>query len=479
MVVASSTAPPCDGSSGGLVRGISRTTLLLLVVGDVLGAGIYALVGEVGGRIGGAIWAAFLFALALALFTAFAYAELVTKYPRAAGAALYANKAWRRPFLTFLVAFAVVCSGLTSAATLARAFGGDYLATFVDAPAVLVGVLFLVAVALINWRGISESARVNVVLTLLEIGGLALVVGVGVAAIVDGGSSIDAGRALELKEGEALLPALLGGAGLAFYALIGFEDTVNLAEETQEPTRSYPMALFGGLLAAGAIYVVVTAVASMVVPTDRLVGSSGPLLEVVDTGPWSLPRELFSAIALFALANGALINMIMASRLVYGMAREDILPPVLGRVDGNRHTPWVAIVGTTAVAMVLVASGDLASLADTTVLLLLTVFTVVNVAVLVLRRDPVDHDHFRAPTLVPIVGAAVSVALMTTMEWATFGRAGVLLLIGIVLCSLNWLAHGRHTGARAATVSAGPTRLPGTPDQVTPGPGGRPGSTRP
>src|ERR671916_2625763 len=246
MVVASSVAP-VDGS-GGLVRRISRTTLLLLVVGDVLGAGIYALVGEVGGRIGGAIWAAFLFALALALFTAFAYAELVTKYPRAAGAALYANKAWRRPFLTFIVAFAVVCSGLTSAATLARAFGGDYLATFVDAPVVLVGVLFLVAVALINWRGISESARINVVLTLLEIGGLALVVGVGVAAIVDGGSSIDAGRALELKDGEALVPALLGGAGLAFYALIGFEDTVNLAEETKEPTRAYPMALFGGLL---------------------------------------------------------------------------------------------------------------------------------------------------------------------------------------------------------------------------------------
>src|SRR5918997_1586425 len=168
MVVASSVAP-VDGS-GGLVRRITRPMLLLLVVGDVLGAGIYALVGEVGGRIGGAIWAAFLFALGLALFTAFAYAELVTKYPQAAGAALYTHKAWRRPFLTF----AVVCSGLTSAATLSRAFGGDYLATFVDAPIVLVGVLFLLVVALINWRGISESARVNVVLTLIEIGGLAL-----------------------------------------------------------------------------------------------------------------------------------------------------------------------------------------------------------------------------------------------------------------------------------------------------------------
>jgi basic amino acid/polyamine antiporter, APA family len=315
-------------------------------------------------------------------------------------------------------------------------------------------VLFLVALGLINWRGISESARINVALTLTEVGGLALVVIVGIAAIVDGGSTIDAGRPLELKDGEALLPALLGGAGLAFYALIGFEDTVNLAEETEEPTRAYPPALFGGLLAAGAIYLVVTVVASMVVPTGRLVGSSGPLLEVVRTGPWSLPTELFSAIALFALANGALINMIMASRLVYGMAREDILPPVLGRVDRARHTPWVAIVGTTALAIALVASGDLASLADTTVVLLLAFFTVVNVAVLVLRRDPVGHDHFHAPTAVPIVGAAVSVALVTTMEWATFARAGVLLVVGIALWGVNWLAHGRHTRTRAATVAA-------------------------
>jgi amino acid transporter len=131
------------------------------------------------------------------MFTAFAYAELVTKYPRAAGAALYVNKAWRRPFVTFLVAFAVTCSGLTSAATLSRAFGGDYLSVFVAAPTVLVALLFIAAVGLINFRGISESVRLNVVLTSIEIAGLLLVVLIGAAAIADGGGSVDAGRALE------------------------------------------------------------------------------------------------------------------------------------------------------------------------------------------------------------------------------------------------------------------------------------------
>ena len=334
-------APP----QPALKRAITRKMLLALVIGDVLGAGIYALVGEVAGRVGGAIWSAFLLALALALFTACAYAELVTKYPLAGGAAIYVNKAWRRPFLTFLVAFAVMSSGLTSASTLARAFGGRYLSAFVDAPGTLVGLLFITAVALVNFRGISESVRLNVVLTTIELLGLVLVVVAGVAAMFHGGADIDAGRILEFKEGETVLLALMGGAGLAFFALIGFEDSVNMAEETRDPSRDYPWALFGGLAAAGLIYLVITAVASSVVPTDRLVSSDGPLLEVVRTEPLKLPTKLFSAIALCALANGALINMIMASRIVYGMAREQILPARLGAVHGERGTPFVAILG--------------------------------------------------------------------------------------------------------------------------------------
>ena len=433
-----------ETAEGALKRAISSRMLLFLVVGDVLGAGIYALVGEVGGRVGGAIWTAFALALGLALFTAFAYAELVTKYPRAAGAALYVNKAWRKPFLTFMVAYAVMCSGLTSAATLSRAFGGDYLSEFVDVSTVLVALIFISAVALVNYRGISESVRLNVVLTCIELTGLLLVVAIGAAAIADGGATIDAGRALEFKEGETVVAALIGGAGLAFFALIGFEDSVNLAEEARDPRRGFPRALFGGLLIAGTIYLLVTVVASIAVPTGRLAGSDGPLLEVVGVGPLSMSTKVFSAIALFALANGALINMIMASRIVYGLAREGILPAAFGRVDGRRHTPWIAILATTALAMVLIVSGDLSDLADTTVLLLLVVFTAVNVAALVLRRDPVGHDHFRAPTVVLVIGAVVSVALMTSKDGDTFARAGALLAAGAVLWLLNWWIHGRH-----------------------------------
>ncbi len=145
--------------------------LLFFVIGDIVGAGIYALVGEVGAEVGGAIWTSFTAALLLAVLTAFAYAELVTKYPFAAGAALYANRAFRVSFVTFMVAFAVMASGITSAATLSRAFAGDYFKEFVDLPLVLVALAAIAIVAAINLRGISESVKVNVVLTLVEVAG--------------------------------------------------------------------------------------------------------------------------------------------------------------------------------------------------------------------------------------------------------------------------------------------------------------------
>ncbi len=426
---------PGEPADGPLKRVISRRMLTFFVIGDILGAGIYALVGEVGGEVGGAIWAAFLLALGLALFTAFAYAELVTKYPKAAGAALYVNRAFGRPFVTFMIAFAVIASGLASAATIARAFGGEYLSAFVSLPVVVVGMAFIAAISLINLRGIRESMRFNFVLTTIEIAGLLLVVVIGAAALGDGLG--DPGRALDFKQGDSVVLALISGAGLAFFALIGFEDSVNLAEEARRPRVDFPWALFGGLLAAGFIYLLVTAIASMVVPTGQLAASDGPLLEVTSVGPLAVPDRLFSAIALFALANGALINLIMASRLLYGMAGEGVLPAVFGRVHPVRRTPWVAIAFTAAVAAALLITGDIGELADTTVLLLLLVFATVNASVLVLRRETVPEPHFKAPTVMPVIGMAVSLALIMTKDAETFARAAVLLAIGFLLWLLT------------------------------------------
>jgi amino acid transporter len=413
---------------------LTKRMLLLFIVGDILGGGIYARTGEVAGEIGGAIWTGFALAAVIAAFTAASYAELVSKYPQAAGAALYIHKAFKAPLLTFVVAFAVMCSGLASAAALATAFGGDYLSEFVDLPTVLVGLVVIAAVSAINFRGIKESANFNVVCTLIELGGLVLVVVIGSVFLFDGGG--DAGRALEFKPGETPALLILAGASIAFYALIGFEDAVNVAEETKDSTRTFPRTLFMGLGIAGAIYLLVTIVAGMAVPAGTLAESDGPLLEVVTQGPLSVNSKLFSAIALFALINGCLLNLVMASRLMYGMANEGVVPRALGRVHEGRRTPWVAIIFTASIAAVLVVLGDLTTLADTTVLLLLCVFMGVHISLIRLRREPVDHEHFTAWAPLPWLGLITCAGLVVQsvvddpklVLWA-----GGLIVFGLIL----------------------------------------------
>jgi basic amino acid/polyamine antiporter, APA family len=422
---------------------ITRKMLLFFIVGDILGGGIYALVGEVGDKVGGAFWTGFAVAGVVAAFTAASYAELVSKYPLAGGAAVFVHRAFKLPLFTFLIAFGVMCSGVASAATLATAFGGDYLSEFVDLPTVLVGLVVIAVLSLINFRGIRESVSFNLGCTLIELTGLVFVVVIGLAFLFDGGG--DAGRAFEFKEGDAPLLLVISGASLAFYALIGFEDSVNVAEETRAAPRTFPGTLFLGLGIAGTTYLLVTVIASMTVPTDRLAASDGPLLEVVQQGPLAVDTKVFSAIALFALVNGALINMVMASRLTYGMAQQGVIPRWFGSVHPGRRTPWAGVLLAGVLAGVLVIVGDLETLADTTVLLLLFAFVAVHVSVLVLRRTPVDHEHFRAWTAFPVLGALSCLALIVQKlfeDAVVFAYAGGLLAFGLVL----WLIARAFTG---------------------------------
>ena len=372
--------------------------LTVFVIGDVLGAGIYALVGEVGGEVGGAIWTAFLLAGVLALFTAASYSELVTKYPRAAGAALYVNRACGSDFFTFVVAFAVMASGVTSAATLATAFGGDYLSEFVDLPTILVGLVFVAVISLINFRGIKESVGLNIGLTSIELAGLLLVVVIGARVPA---------RRRRRPGPRARVQGRRGGAdrdpraapSLAFFALIGFEDSVNVAEETRDPSRVFPRALFIGLAIAGVVYMLVTVIASMAVPTDQLVDSDGPLLEVVDQGPLGMSTKVFAAIALFALdqRRADQPDHGLAARLRHEPRGDRAAARSAACTRGAARPTWRSSSPRRS-RRLLVIVGDLETLADTTVLLLLFVFVCVNAAVLVLRREPVDHEHFRAPT---------------------------------------------------------------------------------
>ncbi|GAB3207405.1 APC family permease [Marinactinospora thermotolerans] len=444
---------PVEEPRGGntpLKRVIGPRLLLFFVVGDILGTTVYSLTGQVAGRVGGALWVPFLVAFAVAFLTAFSYLELVGKYPRAAGAALYVHKAFGVHFLTFMVAFAVMCSGITSASSAAQGFSGDYLKAIVgpDVPSWIVAIGFLLLLAGINLRGVSESVRVNAVLTTIEVAGLLIVILFGAIALFGGPMSGDVdpdpGRLLEFNPDNGPFLAVTSATALAFFAMVGFEDSVNMAEETKDPVRTFPRVVLLGLCITAAIYLLIAVITSSLVPTGLLADSDGPLLLVVQAAaPW-FPPVLFSLIAMFALTNTALINMLMASRLLYGMANERIIPRAFGRVLALRRTPWVSILFTSAIAVILVSSVSIAELGGTTSLLLLMVFAVVNVAVLVLRKDKVAHPHFTAPTWVPVLGVLTCVFFalpITGRPLQEYVIAGALLAVGVLFWLLNHLLH--------------------------------------
>lgn len=437
-----------DVDEGKLKRKITGPLLFMFILGDVLGAGIYALMGVLSEDVGGMLWAPLVAALLLALLTAGSYAELVTKFPKAGGAAVFAERAYRKPVVSFLVGFCMLAAGITSAAGLALAFAGDYLATFVDIPAIPAAIAFLALVACLNARGISESVKSNVVMTAIELTGLLIVI-VAVSIMVGGGRG-DASRAVQLPDGATPAIAILAGAIVAYYSFVGFETSANVAEEIRNPSKVYPTALFGALITAGVLYAMVGIASATALPSSELSESSGPLLAVVAASGVGIPDWLFSAIALVAVANGALLTMIMSSRLAYGMAEHGLLPGVLSRVLPQRRTPWVAIVATTVVAMLLTLVGDLATLAETVVLLLLIVFISTNVAVLVLRRDTVEHPHFRVWTFVPVLGVASCVVLLTQQSAKVWLFAALLLAVGAVLYFSARTAT-RRTAAKSPT----------------------------
>ncbi|KUI27788.1 amino acid permease [Mycobacterium sp. IS-1496] len=428
-----------------LKRKITGPLLFLFILGDVLGAGIYALMGVLAQDVGGVLWAPLLVALLLALLTAGSYAELVTKYPKAGGAAVFAERAFKRPVVSFLVGFSMLAAGVTSAAGLSLAFAGDYLSTFLDVPAIPAAIVFLALVAALNARGINESVKSNVVMTVIELSGLLIVI-VAVAMMVGGGRG-EVGRIAELPDGATPALAILAGAIVAYYSFVGFETSANVAEEIRNPSKVYPTALFGALITAGVVYALVGIASAIALPAGELSESSGPLLDVVSATGVGVPDWLFSAIALVAVANGALLTMIMSSRLTYGMAEHGLLPSVLSRVLPERRTPWVAIVATTVVAMCLTLVGELSTLAETVVLLLLVVFISTNVAVLVLRRDHVEHDHFRVWTAVPVLGVASCVLLMTQQTAKVWLFAAIMLAVGAVLYALARVATTRERTA--------------------------------
>ncbi|NJR41496.1 MAG: amino acid permease [Akkermansiaceae bacterium] len=384
--------------------------VLFYGLGSMLGAGIYALVGRAADSLGNAIWLAFLAAMIAALLTGLSYACVGGRYAKAGGAAYVTQRALRRPALSYVTGMAVMMSGLTSMATGAQAIAENLAKICGPAlPVKLTAILIVLLIGCVIFRGIRESMWLNVLCTLVETAGLLFIIAVGMRYW--GGVNYLETPPLATGSGSSLTLALvLQGAVLMFFSFIGFEDILNVSEEVQNPKKNIPFGLIGAMILATLIYMAVAITAVSVVPWRELAASKTPLMEVAHrAAPWFAGIDrVYLGITIFAISNTALLNYLMGSRLLYGMSCQGLLPAILGKIHPRRNTPHLAIIALFGIVTLLILSGGVKPLAEATVLLLLVVFTLVNLSLVVLKRRAEEpKDGFDVPLIVPILGALV------------------------------------------------------------------------
>lgn len=391
-----------------LRRSIGPVFLTFYGLGNILGAGIYVLLGKIAAQAGFYIPVSFLVASVVVAFTALSYAELSARMPLSAGEAVYLHRAFGYRWLSVLVGVLIALAGILSAATISRGFVG-YLNVFVDLPATL-GIVALVLVlgAIAAW-GISQSVGIAALITIVEIIGLLLVIGAG-------GHTLESlpRRFSEVAPNTEFVvwQGIVTGAFLAFYAYIGFEDMVNIAEEVKAPQRNMPRAIILALVISTILYLLVAVISVMAVSPRELAVSDAPLALVYErlTGR---PSTIISVIAIFAVINGALIQMIMASRIFYGISHQGWLPSLLSRINEHTRTPLYS----TALVVILILAFALwlpvVTLARVTSFIVLAVFVLVNSALVFVKgRDPYPPAVKVTPGWVPISGVVTCLGLV-------------------------------------------------------------------
>lgn len=399
------------GTSPTLRRALSLPLVVLYGLGVTIGAGIYVLVGAAAGKAG--IHAPLSFCLAALVMapTAASFAELCGRMPVSAGEAAYVREGFNSPRLSLLVGLMVVAAGSVSAAAVAVGSAG-YIRVFIDAPELLVIVAVILAMGTAAAWGILESVSLAGIFTLLEIGGLALIVGGGLWY-----EPSLAVRVVEVVPGDfdpAVWSGILGAGLLAFFAFIGFEDLVNIAEETKHPARTLPWAIFLTLVISTLIYFSVVSVAVLLVPPAELAASKAPLSHLFQVITGGSPL-IISAIAIVATLNGIIVQMIMASRVLYGLANRGQLPAVFASVSPLTRTPLFSTAVVVGVIFLLAIAFPIELLAESTSRVTLSVFMLINLALLRIKLKEAGDPPIGiviVPRWVPVTGFALSLTFL-------------------------------------------------------------------
>lgn len=391
---------------GALRRVLSLPWLVAYGVGVTVGAGIFALIAEIVGVAGDHAAYAFLAAGVVAAVTAYAYALLARAYPHAAGAAFFVRKGLGKS-AGLLVGYGVVATAIASSAVIALAFS-RHVESFSGFPQQATLIVALAGMAAVALAGVRESIGFAAIVTALEVGTLLVVIVVGLPLL---GEADAAGRVLLPPTDASAVTAVLAGAFVAFFAFIGFEDIVNMAEETVEAQKVIPQAILLTLIITLVIYGTLAAVAAAYPDRGAFQDSEAPLAELF-AGTTGLSGTPIAVMAALAMVNGILVQIIMASRLLYGMAHEDMAPAVFARLLPRRKTPVVGILVVAAIILGLALAVPLLSLAELTSFIVLAVFTMVNVSLFLLGRKKGEAAELRARRWWGLVGAALSIALL-------------------------------------------------------------------
>ena len=396
-----------------LIRQISLPMLAFYGIGTILGAGIYVLVGKVAGEAGFYTPFAFMLAALLAAFSAFSYAELAARYPRSAGEAIYIEEGFGIKSLSIVVGLMIVAVGIISTATLAHGFAG-YLNVFFELSESLIIFILVLFIGLICAWGIGQSIFIASAMTIVEIIGLLIIVYVGQDAF-----------AMVPNKLSEMMPAfdasiwagVFMGSFIAFYAYLGFEDIVNVAEEAIKPKINIPLAIIISLLVTTTFYILISVVAIMLLDSKELAASDAPLALLYQKTTGQSP-VIITIISLVSVVNGALVQVIMGSRVLYGMSRKNWLPTKFGEINKVTHTPVIATLFVSLSVLFFALLFPLLSLAKITSFITLIIFMLINFSLIKIKLSNKEHDGFKVPLIIPVVGGVSTLIfilyLMTT-----------------------------------------------------------------
>ena len=413
-----------------LKRELGLFEVTMYGMGVIIGAGIYALIGKAAGLAGNSVWMSFLIGAFLAAFTGLSYAELVSMFPKAGGEYVYAEHAFGKRF-AFLVGWLVVFGGIAAAATVSLGFAG-YLSALLKTPIVLAAIALIVLLSLLNVWGVKKSAIINEIGTFVEIGGLIIIAVLGFKYI---------GNVNYFEMAPMGFPGILSATALIFFAFLGFEDIVRLAEETKNPKKIAPLALILAIGISAVLYVLIAVTAVSVVGWQAIAQSSAPLALVAEKAFGAKAFAVLAVIGLFATLTTVLVTLVASSRILYGMSKDGGVPKIFGAVSRKYFTPWVAVLFVGVIAALFAMFEKIELVAAMTDFALFATFAIVNLALIVLRYHAPDTERrFRSPLnigkfpVLAAIGGFASIFLIFHLETKA-------ILAGFALIGLGILAY--------------------------------------